>query len=227
MIFGALDLEKIVQVGDKTRLDANKTFLTPDEAVITLVRIKPSATDIYYDVTSSKYLDWQFLTDGEQVVTLEITTDGAPQEFQRSLTIVSVAADNLFSDDQDLLSIEADVLNYTRNGRYSFLDKHREAQSIILNELDKARIWKDDGSVYIASDIVTIQEFREQSKYLTLQLIFETQSNQIDDIFSVKARKYKHMAKSAAERGALRLDNDGDGIDEDPIETVSITMVKR
>jgi len=39
MIFIRANTEEKVQVDDKTRIDAEQTFLSPDEAAITLVEI--------------------------------------------------------------------------------------------------------------------------------------------------------------------------------------------
>jgi len=211
MIFGELKLEGTLQVNDKTRLDAIASYLTPDEAAITLLEIEPHTGDGFIDVTTPKYMDYSYSTAGAKIVTVRITTDGAPQSFTKGISVISSIDDALFSTDEDIVPLEDDILKYVRNGRNSFLDKHREAQKIVLNDLDKAKIWKNDGAIYTASDIVDIQEFKEQSKYLTLHLIFKSLSNAIDDIFSSKAAKYKSFATDAGNRGSIHLDGDADG----------------
>jgi hypothetical protein len=76
-------------------------------------------------------------------------------------------------------------------------------------------VWQRDGSRYTAADLIDIQDFKEWSKYLTLQIIFESLSNAVDDVFSRKAEKYSSMATKAKNRGVLRLDyNDNDEIDD-------------
>ncbi len=228
MIFGELKLEGTVQVSDKTRLDATASFITQDEVDITKVEIEPHTSEGFIDVTSDKYLDWSYSTAGAKISTVRITTDGSPQSFTKGISIVDPATDALFSSDTDLIPIEDDILKYVRNGRNSFLDKHREAQKIVLNDLDKAKIWKDDGSIYTAADIVDIQEFKEQSKYVTLHLIFKGLSNAIDDIFSIKASRYLKFSKEAANRGSLHLDKNGnDDLSDDQKEDIFSGELRR
>ena len=76
MIFPILDSDKIIQVGDKVRLDFKKTFKTPGEEAITSVKIKPSVADSFYTVASLAnaevpdyyYLDWVYESAGTKVV---------------------------------------------------------------------------------------------------------------------------------------------------------------
>lgn len=210
-IFGNLELEETVQVDDKTRLDAQKTFITPDEAAITLVEIEPEASAGFIDVTSNQYLDWQYSTDGSKTVTLRVTTDGSPESFTKTLTIITAVDDKLFSSDAELIPFEPNLLDYVKEGRNSFLDVHRVSQSLILDWLDRQKIWDVNGDRLTVDAIVDIQEVKVWSKFLTLRLIFEGLSNAIDDIFFEKAERYKDMEKVARERAALRLDLDGDG----------------
>lgn len=210
MIFGELKLEGTAQVSDKTRLDATASFITQDEADITKIEIEAHTSEGFIDVTSKSYLDWAYSSAGAKIVSVRITTDGSPQTFTKGISVVDAATDALFSSDEDLIPIEDDILKYVRKGRNSFLDKHREAQKITLNDLDKAKIWKETGAIYTAADIVDIQEFKEKSKYLTLHLIFKGLSNAVDDIFSIKASRYLGYAKDAGNRGSLHLDKNGD-----------------
>lgn len=214
MLFPKLRIEKKVQVNDKTRLDASISY-AQDES-ITKIEISPDNGATFYDRTSAGYLDWQFNIDGTPTITVKVTGDvSGPISYSKTILVVTEAEDNLFSDDSELVDHEDDILNYVRNGRDSFIDKHRTAQGIILNDLDKSGQWKDDNSRYTASDIVDIQEFKEWSKMLTLKLIFESLSNAIDDIFATKANRYRSMEVEAKKRAYLRLDSDGDGTNED------------
>ena len=214
-IFGNLELEEIVQVDDKTRLDARKTFVSVDEAAITLMEIEPEAAAGFIDVTSTQYLDWQYSTDGDKTVTLRVTTDGAPQSFTKTLTIISVADDKLFSGDAELLPWEPKILKWVRDGRNTFLDVHRAAQDRILTWLDEHRIWDTEGNRLTKAAILDIQEVNDWSKFLTLKIIFEGLSNATDDIFHEKALRYGDKAAKARNRGALRLDKNADGSTDD------------
>ena len=207
MIFPNIRTERIVQVNDKTRLDASRSFANETDE-ITQVEISTDEGVTYVDVTGNDYLDWQFSSAG--VVNIYVRINGTDTE-TTGLLVISEEEDNLFSNDSQLVEHEDDILNYVRSGRNSFIDKHRLAQQMILNELDKSGTWKKDNERYTADDITDIQEFSEWSKMLTLQLIFESLSNAIGDIYNDKANRYRGMATSAKDRACLRLDPDGDG----------------
>lgn len=215
MIFPHLELEATVQVDDKTRLSASKSFIDKAEAAITLVEIQPSAADSFIDVTGSTaddwYLDWSYATDGAAVVVVRITTDGAPTTFSKTITVISVADDKLFSADSDLTSHESDVLNWVPKGRNSFLDVHRRAQSRILAWLDEHGYTDTSGDRLTKAAVIDIQEMKEWSTFMTLKLIFEGIKNQVDDIFDQKAKTYESLEIGARNRSILRLDLDGDG----------------
>jgi len=229
MIFPIVELEDVVQLNDKTRLNGEKVFITPDEAAITLIEIEPEAASGYIDVTSNMYLDWQYATAGSKTVTIRVTTDGAPTSFSKTIEAVTVATDALFSVDTDITSHEPDVLNYVRAGRSSFLDIHRKSQIRIISWLNEQRIWDINGDALTKTAIINVEEVSQWSKYLSLQLIFEGLSNATDDIFHEKAIRYRAMADVAKNRGAIRLDFDGDG-NQDTDETSdirSLRMVRR
>jgi hypothetical protein len=215
-IFPSLELEQKLQVDDKTRLDARKSFISTGEAAITLVEIQPEASESFIDVTSNKYLDWQYATNGTKSVIVRITTDGAPVTFSKDIEVLSIADDKLFSGDAELVPHEPDVLQYTREGRNSFLDVHRTAQDRILTWLDEHRIWDDNGDRLTKAAIIDLEEVNDWSKFLTLKMIFEGLSNAIDDIFHEKAMRYESMMVSARNRASLRLDRDGDGEEDLP-----------
>ncbi len=210
-IFGNLELEQIVQVDDKTRLDATKSYVTTDEAAITLLEIEPFAADGFVDVTTNRFLDFQYSTDGDKVISLRITTDGAPELFTKTLTIISVADDKLFSSDSELLPYEPRILEWVRDGRNSFLDVHHAAQDRILGWLDEHRIWAVDGTRLDKDNVTDTQEFNDWSKFMVLRLIHEGISNATDDIFHEKALRYGEMESKARNRAAIRLDRNEDG----------------
>jgi hypothetical protein len=211
-IFSNLEIEPILQQNDKSRLDARKSFVSSGEAAITLVEIQPESSEIFYDVTSDLYLDWQFSTTGTKNVVVRITTDGAPETYTEDLEVIDAATDKLFSNDANIVSNEPDILNYVREGRNSFLDLHRVAQNEILDWLDEHRIWDENDDRLTKAAITDIIEVQDWSKYLTLKLIFEGLSNATDDIFHEKALRYKNRMESARNRGSLRLDIDGDAV---------------
>jgi hypothetical protein len=219
MIFPKLELENKIQVSDKTRLDGSKSFVTV---------VEPEAAAGYIDVTTNKRLDWAYSTSGAKAVTIRVTTDGAPVTTTQNIEAITEADDNLFSSDPMLVELEDDILKYIRKGRSSFLDKHRAAQTMILDHLDANRIWKRDNSRYVAGDLVDIQDFKEWSRYLTMRLICESLSNEVGDIWNTKAINYDSMETRAKKRATLRLDSDADGeIDSSELEDIFSTRLVR
>lgn len=227
-IFPNLILEETVQVDDKTRLDGTKSFVSSDEAAITLVRIKPEATGSYVTVTSDKYLDWSYSSSytGEQTVEIEITTDGGAETFTKTLTVVTAATDDLWSSDADLVQHEPEIMNYTPEGKSSFLNIHRLAQTRILAWLDERKIWDNDGNRLTSAD-VDGTDMNEWSKYLALAYINEGLSNALDDIFFEKASRYRDLAERAASRAVLRLDLDNDGTKDEKVNNFTGLLLRR
>lgn len=210
MIFPALELEAVVQINDRTRLDARKSYITPDEAAITLVEIEPHTGDGFIDVTSTKYLDWQYSTDGVKTVSVRVTTDGSPSLFTKTITALDADDDKLFSSDAELMPYEPNILQWVKEGRNSFLDVHRAAQDRILGWLDENKIWDVNGDRLNKDAITDIQEVNDWSKFMTLKLIFEGLSNATDDIFHEKSLRYKELEVQARNRAALRLNRTGE-----------------
>jgi len=226
-IFHSIVIEEIVQVGDKTRIDASKSYVTPDEAAISLVEINPDGSG-FIDVTSNGYLlDWQFDSDGDKTVSVRITTDGAPETKSKTLPVITEADDKLFSNDKDLVEQEDDILDYVRDGRNTFIDKHRLAQETILDDLNDANIRDTSGDRLTKDAIVDIKEVNEWSKFHTLMTIFDNQSNVVGDIFDEKARMYEGKMLRAQSNGFLRLDRNGNGLDKDQVDTTAGNLRRR
>jgi len=227
MIFPVIKNEAIVQIDDMTRIDAVASFISPDEAAITLVEIEPEAANGYIDVTSNKYLDWIYETAGTKTATVRITTDGAPVSKTLTIEAVDVATDRLFSTDKDIVSHENDLFRFLREGRASFLDIHRVSQNLILDYLDQINLKNRDGSRIEKDDIYQLKEVKEWSKFLTLSLIFESVANEVEDIFSVKARKYRAMAKDVSTRATIQLGDSTQDKSESNPDLRSARLVRR
>lgn len=215
-IFGVLEMEAIIQTGDKTRLSAKKSFVSKDEAAVTLVEIEPESGAGYIAVTgtSSKdwFLDWVYVGISRVVtVSLRITTDGAPSVFTKTMQVITSADDKLFSSDSDLIALEPDILKWVPEGRSSFLNVHRQAQSKIIEWLDEAGITDTSGARLTKADIVDVEEVKPWSRDLTLSLIFYGIHNAVDDVFMQKSKYYDSQAKNRADRAKLRLDLNNDG----------------
>ena len=227
-IFPSLEIEEKVQIGDKTRLNATRSFVSADEEDISLVEIQPEAGADWIDVTTDKYLDWSYSTDGLKTVKVRVTTDGSAEPLSDTMVVVDEAEDALFSADSDLTAWEPNILNFIRLGRASYKDVHREAQKQILDWLDGQGLYDTDGNRLTAAAVVDVQEVKEWSKFLTLQIIFEGLSNAVDDVFAKKAQKYESLALKARGRSEVKLDLDGDGeADNSERQWIASVKVKR
>ena len=210
MLFPNLTHEKIVQIDDKTRLNAMTSFITVNEVALTSYKINPDGSGLI-DVTAQKYLDWSYSTSGTKTITVEIDNGTGPVSKDFTIEVISEVDDKLFSGDEDLVSHEPDILNYIPEGRYSFKNIHRASQDKIIDWLDEHRITDSSGDKLDKDNIHDIEEVRHWSKYLTLSTIFEGLSNSVDDIFKFKSDNYLGLAESANNRSQLRLELDKDG----------------
>lgn len=237
-IFPKLHLERVLQVDDKTRLDASGTFISGATETVLSVEIKPEASGSYVDVYNTNqskwFLDWAYETDGIKTVEVKVTTDLGFKSKTYEIIVLSEDDDCLFSDDNDLYTIEPTIRKYLPSGKNSFKYVHREAQTLIISYLDEQRIWKIDNTIFTKEDIASItdlefkKQFREWSKYQTLLLIFESLQVGNDDIFQEKKLDYEKQMLIHRNRSSLRLDKDKDGIvDEIPYNIRSARMVRR
>lgn len=234
MIFPLLETEPIVQIGDKTRISASKTF-TADEAAISLVEIEPEVGVGFIDVSGSPVLaknwvlDWAYATGGTKAITLRVTTDGAPTTFSKTVSVLTSAEDNLWSNDSDLIIHEPDIMKWVKSGRASFLDYHRMAQTRILEWLDNLKLWNKDGAAFTKADItqaIAVEDLKRISTYWALELIFAGISNKTDDVFFQKQKTYGSLRKDLqGERSRIRADFNQDG-EIDDFEQVNIKSMR-
>ena len=225
MIFPHIQLENIVQENDKTRIDVARSFANSETIDLYEVSVDNEAT--YIDVTADMVLDWAFDAFGVYPIFVRLTGSVSGEiTFSKNLMVKTAEEDNLFSNDDELVQHEDDLLSYVREGRSTFLDKHRLAQNMILNDLDKNQIWKDDGTRYTADDIVDTQEFSEWSKFMVLRIIMESLSNDVQDIFHEKAVRYRTMEVEAKKRACLRLDSNGDGEINEKVNLISGVLTR-
>jgi hypothetical protein len=213
MIFLNCIKEDLVQVNDKTRIDVSKSFVSG--ANITNITIKPSADDSAISVFNTNqerwYLDWAYLTDGEKTITVEATdgTNTVSQNF--TINITSVEDDNLYSNDAQLFAIESELKRYIPQGRNSYINIHREAQSRILNYLDRKRIWQDNGEPYTKTQINLHGELQKWSLYETMLMIYTDLLISVGDKFAEKVNEYKALRNYERDRGAIRIDKNNSG----------------
>lgn len=227
MIAPIIEIESVVQVADKTRLDVSKSFVSKNEPVITNVEVEPEAGVGFITVFSADaknwFLDWMYSgASRTAVVTCRITNSGGTMTTSKSMSIVTAADDKLFSADSDLTGLESDILKYVKKGRGSFLDVHRMAQKKIVEWMDEAGLRNEDRTKVTKNQLLDLTEVQPWSRDLTLSLIFMSISNQVDDVFMKKSEHYATQAKDRSNRAVLAWDGDKSGAVD--AETESATM---
>lgn len=232
MIFPQLQGELTVQENDPTRLDASRSFITPDEAAVTLVEIEPYTGAGFIELDESDsfawFLDYAYSSAGNKVATIRVTTDGSPVTKTFTVAVITAATDKLLTSDNDLITHEPGINNYLRPGRRTFLDIHRQARDNLLDYLDQQGVWNTDSGRLTKDNLTDTDSFKQWVKYEALRLIFSANSNAIDDIHANKARAYEKLRDDAGTQKGFRLDLNGDNeTDELPYDNMSAEFVRR
>lgn len=208
-LFPILRSDSTVQVGDKLRLDASKSFVSPT-AAITKYEFDPTNSGTYIDAGTVNYLDWVYNAAATTTAKLRITSTTTAIN-TLDIIVVTSAADGLFSDDAALFEIEPNVMKYLPPERSSFKYVHRRVQKHIIDTYAQRRVYKEDGSKIAVVDLIDVTEVSNWATLMALGYIFQGLSNAIDDVFDKKAKKY-FMNAYAAEHMALRVDLNGDDV---------------
>lgn len=218
MIFPKIECDEVVQANDKFRIDATKSYISKGEAAITLVEIEPEAGAGFIAVQGSPVnqknwtLDWEYQTSGTKVVSVRVTTDGAPAVVTRSVVCVTEAQDKLFSTDQDLVQLEHNVTKYVPEGRSTFKYLHREAQKQILEWLYVNGYRKDGNLRLTKENVIDVEEVRFWSKYKVLSLLYKDLSTTPNDVHDVKSRDYENKEHTWRQSAGMKFDFNGDGV---------------
>ena len=216
-LFPFIECGDTEQVFDKMRINASKSFAGKDEtSAITAVEIEPEAGAGFISVFDSNkknwFLDWEYATDGDKVISCRVTTDGAPVVSTKTITILTQADDNLFATDDDLYRSETDILSFVPDGRNTFKYSHRYCQVQILEDLYRIGITDISGNKLTPAAVVNIDEVRQWSRFLALELIYLDVSNAVDDIFQQKSNIYKGWALESRQKAIMKLDFNGDSV---------------
>ena len=209
--------EEIVQIDDMTMIDVSRTFATQDEGTLLSIKIKPDLVNfssLEFTITNEKKLKYAYNTSGEKTVSIEVQTSVSTKTITKTITALTVAEDRLFSNDSDLVKHENGIFKFLREGRTSYLDKHREAQNEILRHLDRERVTKKDGSKLTKLEIFDVEDVRDWSKYLVLYYILNSNKSEVGDVFDDKAKDYLQLSITSRASAMLRLDLDQDGAAE-------------
>jgi hypothetical protein len=157
-----------------------------------------------------------------KLVTLKVSGDQTDVVTTKTVEVVSEHADRLFSTDDKLRKHEADILKYLPEGRATFKDVHRRAQTLILAWLDT------EGFIDYFADKITlkrigdISDVAEWATHMTLRLIFEGVQNAVKDVFEKKAKTYSEREDFYRKRTVVKIDLNKDGVADKYTERVDV-----
>lgn len=214
-VFPYLDVEPTVQVGDRTRIDASKTFFTPNSGSVVLFEI--NAGDGFIDASADQYLDYAFASSGEYVVECRVVTNDSPSAVTGTgtaeITVLTAAQDALWATDSDLKLHEPDILKWVEDGRNTFLNIHRRAKKLMLDYLAREGFRNWDYAPLTTTEVYDVVDVRQWATFTALRLIFEGISNSTEDVFHEKSLRYSDMEMKWRSTVMLRIKSpnvDGD-----------------
>lgn len=219
MIGTVLICDSKVQLNDKIRFDATKSFAIKTAPQIVKVEIRPSSSDAYIDVTGPNpinqknwFLDWIYTTTGTKTVDLKIT-DAASNEYLRSanVEVVTAAQERLFSNDEILSKYDSDIMKYLPESRSSWNHIHRQVQSDIMAFLRDLRIRNKDGSELTIDQVNLTNDLREMATFWALTLIYWDLSNKQDDKFYQRHQECAKRLFELKTKGDIAIDITKDG----------------
>lgn len=240
-IFIDVKHDATVQVGDKIRFDFSKSFVPRPFVTatdITLIEVDPVDDGNWITIHNSAvpatklavkdwYFDWVYLdksgvtVDDIQPISFRFTaSDATTQTKSVSVNLLTVAQDNLFSNDNDLIAHEPDIMRWLPDGRSSWNYVHRRAQERILSYLFEKGYKNTDGSPFTKDQILEKYDVKEWSTFMSLKIIFGSIINSKDDVFVQKARFYENL-EGKANKTDIRVDLNADGTQSQE-ETVSL-----
>ena len=144
--------------------------------------------------------------------------------------MITEANDNLYSSDEQIFSIESELKRYIPDGKNSFKNIHREAQSRILNYLDRKRIWASNGEPYTKDQVNLNGELSKWSLYEAMFIIYSDLFVSVGDKFAEKINQYKDLRNSERDRASIRIDKDNSGTfdsNEEIQDLKSFRMIRR
>lgn len=191
----------------------------------------PVFEDKTFGLTSPGFISWEEVEQSKTTVNskelywLKITT-ATPGD-------IAINGINLvLSDDNDFGFIPG-IQRLLPTGLNSFIGFHEEARKRIVQRIrnsGKVIYGRDDliPKQVDQFDLLSIEEFRQASKYLALHLIYDYTSKNPEDIYAIKAASYHESYLESLNDRLTSLDSDDDGSEDDEESNVlSFTRIIR
>lgn len=214
--FGIIKSDDKVFSNDKIRFDFTKSFITPDETLATPKNHEVSfdAGATWIDVTAKRIIDFIFTSVGTKSVQLRVTTLSGNDVVSKSVEVLNLITQKLFSTDSDLYRYEPEIDNLLPNKWSSWNLIHLEAQRFFIDWLDEKRIFAKDRTKYGVDDLLDRDEVRQFSVFKTLELIYSGNHNVSGDLYQLKRDKYRELANDKLAKSQIALDFNKNGTAE-------------
>lgn len=227
---GALSYEVSVSAANKLTVAAESAFSLLTSSGTNAETNPLAALGFGDDSTGAATYTGEAVERITKTISLTVTNAEGEKTITREIEVISETADALFSSDDRLRKHEADIMKYVSEGRATFKDVHRRAQTLILAWLDTQGFIDNLGDKLTVARFTDREEVAEWATMMALRLIFESVSNAKDDVFREKAKKYQGLEDFYRNRATIKVDLNQDG-DADAVverlDTRSCVVVRR
>lgn len=209
--------EQTVRVNDSFLIDCSRSLCFDGSQVDTISIIPESGADtieIFNNQTELEFGEtvedtkdyiWLYKTPGVKELTVIVTKGEDSEQETYSITVLSKEDDVNFSNDNDLRVHESKIDTFLRTGKTSFINLHREVKAEILRDINSK--YKD----IEFENIFNKNELIAWSKYRVLELIYESDITNLDDLHIDKRNTYKDLVSTAKSQAVILLDTDLNG----------------
>lgn len=227
--FPLVKMDTLVFTGDKIRIDVSDSVITPNETFATVsheVSFDLGAT--WFNISAKKIVDWIYSTEGTKTVQVRITSNEGSTTSSFALLVYDITTAKLFSNDMDLYMYEQDIDSILPKRWSSWNILHYNAQKWILDWVDAKRMSDHNGNKYTVDDFLDPQEVKQLSCYKVFEFAYESNSNVVGDISSIKRDKYRALANEKASRAQLKLDfnKDTQSTSNERTDLLSVTVLR-
>lgn len=177
-----------------------------------------NGVDLTNGLSRSGFIYWDRVqTDNAKTTVNSVEKYWYRISFSADTSAVTIDGVNiLFSDDFDLLEVDAEVLNFKPSGDNSMVRFHQAARNEIVQRINNSGRLKLDENGYRskleAYDILDPTDLKEASKFLTLARIYEPISDEVDDKYNQKFKQYFQTYQDAFNLYMTSIDIDDDGV---------------
>jgi hypothetical protein len=187
----------------------------------------PEVEDRTFGLTESGLIFWPEIKQTETTINnkkafwLKLTATEAP--------VLEVSGINLvLSNDKDF-GFYPSIMELLPHGSRSFIGFHEEARNIIVqtirNSGKRIKGYGLDAKQVDVFDLLSVEEFRQASKYLAMHLIFDYLTKSSDDQYAFKARDYYRKYEKSLNDQLLTIDTNNNG-HTDSGENMAIQFIR-